>query len=324
MKVVTFVLLAIFVLSCMQNNYIVDAGNIRGTPSNTEEDVSPTSNAKGISDFRPKPHSPEDVTEENIRNKPKDATLSAEPNDLDENETITHESKVKGNGKNNSTTNEDNQMSEADEIEARMKDTDMMRQFVRGHLDNVNNLIQSEHDRLSKDKEERKKREQEERKQALEAELHNSVKLHTYVNRLKKRRKQINKCLDIIHGGADKLYWDLRKRFARIPAGSVCLALKKTKFPHIPIVGFKEDLFRKYVGWEPPSDGSTIIYYDAVKTHLFRCMCEEADLTRLHTKSVVAASMKQPVDNIENMASKEANKIVKEMQEEERYTQKKQ
>ena len=70
MKVITFVLLAIFVLLCMQNNYIVDAGNIRGTPSNTEEDVSPTSNAKGISDFRPKPHSPEDVTEENIRNKP--------------------------------------------------------------------------------------------------------------------------------------------------------------------------------------------------------------------------------------------------------------
>ena len=68
MKVITFVLLAIFVLLCMQNNYIVDAGNIRGTPSNTEEDVSPTSNAKGISDFRPKPHSPEDVTEENIRN----------------------------------------------------------------------------------------------------------------------------------------------------------------------------------------------------------------------------------------------------------------
>ena len=61
MKVITFVLLAIFVLLCMQNNYIVDAGNIRGTPSNTEEDVSPTSNAKGISDFRPKPHSPEDM-----------------------------------------------------------------------------------------------------------------------------------------------------------------------------------------------------------------------------------------------------------------------
>ena len=72
MKVITFVLLAIFVLLCMQNNYIVDAGNIRGTPSNTEEDVSPTSNAKGISDFRPKPHSPEDVTEENIRNKRSD------------------------------------------------------------------------------------------------------------------------------------------------------------------------------------------------------------------------------------------------------------
>ena len=44
----------------------------------------------------------------------------------------------------------------------------------------------------------------------------------------------------------------------------------------------------------------------------------------LSRKSQVAASMKQPVDNIENMASKEANKIVKEMQEEERYTQKKQ
>lgn len=334
---ITLTLIAAVIILCFRSER-AHAGNIRGLPSQQQdasvsagsEGVTPTSTAKGINDFRPEQHSPEDVTEENIRNKP-DATLGASsstgPNDLDENdmnrnETITHDDKLKGNGIENRTSDDDTRLSEADEIEARMKDTDAMREFVRGHLENVHSLIQSEHDRLERERQKEIAREKEEHRKALEEELHNSVKLHTYVNRLKKRRKEINKCLDIIHGGADKLYWDLRKRFSRIPAGAVCLALKKVKFPHIPIVGFKEDVFRKYVGWEPPSDGSTVIYYDAIKTHVFRCMCEEKDLTRIHTKSLVAASMKPPVDNIENMASLEAKKINDEMKNEEQYTKK--
>ena len=96
-------------------------------------------------------------------------------------------------------------MSEAEEIEARMKDTDAMREYVRGHLENVHNLIQAAHERLEKEKKEKRARQKEERKRALEEELRNSVKMSTYMKRLKKRRKQVNKCLDIIHGGADKL-----------------------------------------------------------------------------------------------------------------------
>eukprot|EP00943_MAST-04B_sp_MAST-4B-sp1_P007841 g7841.t1 len=335
---ITLAFIAAVIVLCFRND-CVHAGNIRGLPQQQQdasmsagsEGMTPTSTAKGINDFRPEQHSPEDVTEENIRNKP-GATLGAassstgpqdlDENDLNRNETITHDDKLKGNGNENRTSDDDNRLSEADEIEARMKDTDAMRAFVRGHLENVHSLIQSEHERLERERQKEIARAKEERKKALEEELHNSVKLHTYVNRLKKRRKEINKCLDIIHGGADKLYWDLRKRFSRIPAGAVCLALKQVKFPHIPIVGFKEDIFRKYVGWEPPSDGSTVIYYDAIKTHVFRCMCEEKDLTRLHTKSIVAASMKPPVDNIENMASLEAQKINDEMKQEEQYTKK--
>ena len=341
----TLVILAICALVAGAGAISTHRGNIRGMPVSSarkgaEEATgeSPTSKARGISDFRPAEHAPEDVTEQDIRNKPamdtsagassQSAGASSQDanNNLDEDDDTNRNDTASAlDRKNsNSTQDENKQMSEAEEIEARMKDTDAMREYVRGHLENVHNLIQAAHESLQKEKKERLIRQKEERKRALEEELRNSVQLSTYMKRLKKRRKQVNKCLDIIHGGADKLYWQLRKQFARVPAGAVCLTLKKIKFPHIPIVGFKEDLFRKHIGWQPPNDGSTIVYYDAVKTHIFRCMCEETDLTRLNVRMETSANHKKPVDRIETMAEKASEQIEQEMEDESRFTKKQQ
>ena len=148
--------------------------------------------------------------------------------DTNRNDTASQSNNALDRKNSNSTQDENKQMSEAEEIEARMKDTDAMREFVRGHLENVHGLIQAAHEQLEKEKKEKLARQKEERKRALEEELRESVKMSTYMNRLKKRRKQVmNKCLDIIHGGADKLYWQIRKQFARVPAGAVCLTLKE-------------------------------------------------------------------------------------------------
>ena len=332
----TLVILAICALVAGAGAISTHRGNIRGMPVSSAREgaeeaagESPTSKARGISDFRPAEHAPEDVTEQDIRNKPAsavDASAGASSqdannnldvdDDTNRNDTASQSNNALDRKNSNSTQDENKQMSEAEEIEARMKDTDAMREFVRGHLENVHGLIQAAHERLEKEKKEKLIRQKEERKRALEEELRNSVKMSTYMNRLKKRRKQVNKCLDIIHGGADKLYWQLRKQFARVPAGAVCLTLKKIKFPHIPIVGFKEDLFRKYIGWQPPNDGSTIVYYDAVKTHLFRCMCEESDLTRLNVRMETSTNHKKPVDRIETMAEKASKQIEQEMEDE--------
>ena len=341
----TLVILAICALVAGAGAISTHRGNIRGMPVSSAREgaeeaagESPTSKARGISDFRPAEHAPEDVTEKDIRNNPAvdavDASAGASSqdannnldvdDDTNRNDTASQSNNALDRKNSNSTQNENKQMSEAEEIEARMKDTDAMREFVRGHLENVHGLIQAAHEQLEKEKKEKRARQKEERKRAVEKELRNSVKMSTYMNRLKKRRKQVNKCLDIIHGGADKLYWQLRKQFARVPAGAVCLTLKKIKFPHIPIVGFKEDLFRKYIGWQPPNDGSTIVYYDAVKTHIFRCMCEETDLTRLNVRMETSTNHKKPVDRIETMAEKASEQIEQEMEDESRFTKKQQ
>ena len=73
----TLVILAICALVAGAGAISTHRGNIRGMPVSSarkgaEEATgeSPTSKARGISDFRPAEHAPEDVTEQDIRNKP--------------------------------------------------------------------------------------------------------------------------------------------------------------------------------------------------------------------------------------------------------------
>ncbi len=67
---ITLAFIAAVIVLCFRND-CVHAGNIRGLPQQQQdasmsagsEGMTPTSTAKGINDFRPEQHSPEDVTE---------------------------------------------------------------------------------------------------------------------------------------------------------------------------------------------------------------------------------------------------------------------
>ena len=73
----TLVILAICALVAGAGAISTHRGNIRGMPVSSAREgaeeaagESPTSKARGISDFRPAEHAPEDVTEKDIRNNP--------------------------------------------------------------------------------------------------------------------------------------------------------------------------------------------------------------------------------------------------------------
>ena len=109
------------------------------------------------------------MTEQDIRNKPAmDASAGASSqsagassqdannnldvdDDTNRNDTASQSNNALDRKNSNSTQDENKQMSEAEEIEARMKDTDAMREYVRGHLENVHNLIQAA-ERLEREK----------------------------------------------------------------------------------------------------------------------------------------------------------------------------
>lgn len=93
-----------------------------------------------------------------------------------------------------------------------------------------------------------------------------------------KRRLQVNKCLNMIKGGANRLYWSLRKMFGEVGQEKICPILKAFKFPTMAKHGYTESFFKRYkLGAVPDVDGTQIVFFDAVKINLWRCMCEETD-----------------------------------------------
>lgn len=208
------------------------------------------------------------------------------------------------------------EMSTTEELEARLKDVDTMKQFVHGHMNKMNDLIKSEMERMEAERRRNAELKKDNDRKELEKKMERTVNVGQITKRFRKRRKEINKCLLMIHGGADRLYWDLRKKFMTIPSGQVCIVFKKIAFPHLPVVGFTEALYRQYIHWSPPSDGSMLQYFDAVKTKMFRCMCEEAD-TKMSLKDMQAASHARApaVDNIDQLSKKYSQKIKREIDE---------
>eukprot|EP00944_MAST-04C_sp_MAST-4C-sp1_P001565 g1565.t1 len=91
-----------------------------------------------------------------------------------------------------------------------------------------------------------------------------------------KRRLQVNKCLNMIKGGANRLYWSLRKMFAEVGQEKICPLLKGFNFPKMAKHGYTERFFKKYnLGQRPDEDGTSVVFFDAVKINLWRCMCTE-------------------------------------------------
>eukprot|EP01026_Neomeris_dumetosa_P016511 TRINITY_DN162697_c0_g1_i1.p3 TRINITY_DN162697_c0_g1~~TRINITY_DN162697_c0_g1_i1.p3 ORF type:complete len:116 (+),score=29.03 TRINITY_DN162697_c0_g1_i1:119-466(+) len=107
---------------------------------------------------------------------------------------------------------------------------------VESSIDYVKRMIAEQMDLISKHRasavdeseehdaavEEGKKKAQEEaRKQEEKEKKEEAVRLHEA-----KRREEIDRCLAMIRGGADKLYFDLKKLFAATPVDTVCTVFK--------------------------------------------------------------------------------------------------
>lgn len=86
-----------------------------------------------------------------------------------------------------------------------------------------------------------------------------------------RRRQEIDRCLNMIRGGADRLYFSLKKLLAATPLDSVCTVFKSFDFPNLARHGFHEGFYK---GEQPNYNGNDALFFKAAKSHLFECMCE--------------------------------------------------
>ena len=90
------------------------------------------------------------------------------------------------------------------------------------------------------------------------------------------KRIEIDRCLSMIRGGADKVYFELMTLLANEPAERRCAIMKEFQFPDLKKEGFSESFALRYrVGPAPANDGSEVLFFAAAKTALMKCMCEQ-------------------------------------------------
>lgn len=89
------------------------------------------------------------------------------------------------------------------------------------------------------------------------------------------KRVEIDRCLSMIRGGADRVYFELSRLIASAPTEQRCAVLKAFSFPDLKKHGFGESFALKYkLINAPATDGSEVLFFTAVKPALMRCMCE--------------------------------------------------
>lgn len=144
----------------------------------------------------------------------------------------------------------------------------------------------------------------------------NADKMKAYLESNKiaaeRRQLQIVSCLQIIKGGANRLYWSLRKMFAELPDEKVCPVFKGMKFPSMSKHGHTERFYKKYkLGETPVNDGTEVLFFDAVKLKLWRCMCTTEEMKTKYPVGKPAASLmlQKTAEKIEERAEKLENKV---------------
>ena len=88
--------------------------------------------------------------------------------------------------------------------------------------------------------------------------LADEARAQTLLVREAKLRRRFARCLKMIRGGRDALYFELKERLAATAVDRVCATLKATRFPILT----------------QRSDAGAPRDLGAVKAPLFRCMCE--------------------------------------------------
>jgi len=173
---------------------------------------------------------------------------------------------------------------------------------VEDSIDYVKRMITQQMDLISKHKADEvdgdvmKKREDEaaEKKKSEEAQKSEEAHKKEIADRqnMGKRRQEIDNCLSMIRGGTDKLYFSLKKLFAKTPTDSVCAVLKAFEFPNFARHGFHESFYK---GEQPNMNGSNALYFKAAKSHIWACMCE------FSSTAVAAQAVQVAVDDAQDV-----------------------
>lgn len=153
-------------------------------------------------------------------------------------------------------------------------------------------------------------------RQTRERKKVNADKMKAYLESnaiaAQRRQLQIISCLQIIKGGANRLYWSLRKMFAELPDEKVCPVFKGMKFPSMSKHGHTERFYKKYkLGESPVNDGTEVLFFDAVKLKLWRCMCTTQEVKAKYPVGKPAASLmlQKTAEKIEQRAEALENKV---------------
>lgn len=200
-------------------------------------------------------------------------------------------------------------------IKAEMLKTEMEEDWLRKRLmdvrDEINNeTLHIEHARQQKVKEAKLVAQH-------KSDLH-KVKLMAVLKE-KKRRIEVNRCLGMIRGGKDEVYFKLQALFAKTPTEFLCPVLKAFEFPHLAKAGYNEGIYKKYALGKPVAeDGTEILFFKAAKHKIFRCMCNEQASVRPDFQHP-----KIPEETEFEDAAKEASHEVKEDMAQEKKAEKK-
>ena len=80
-----------------------------------------------------------------------------------------------------------------------------------------------------------------------------------------------------------------------VPPQKACSVLKNVDLPKLSLDGYTSSVYKTLNAPPPPTDGSTIIFFNTVKIPLFRCMCENVHMDPT-TSTTTSSSSKDIVE----------------------------
>jgi hypothetical protein len=158
-----------------------------------------------------------------------------------------------------------------------------MMDAVEEGLKKVSSLVTNEATAMVKKKEQDAlDQHRRDRKAAREAAKHAQAKAtearyKEALRRFGEFRTKVSGCLNMIRGGADKTYMDLRKRLSQIPADRACDALKEYDWPKYEWHGHNQPGYKPRGAPDPDRSGQQTLFFSAAKTRIIECACDRAE-----------------------------------------------
>ena len=104
-----------------------------------------------------------------------------------------------------------------------------------------------------------------------------------------------------------------------VPPQKACSVLKNVDLPKLSLDGYTSSVYKTLNAPPPPTDGSTIIFFNTVKIPLFRCMCENVHMDP--TTSTTTSSSSKDIVEMKDDAEMTAEAAEHELQRNERRSE---